>query len=262
MVRIFDGGIHIKHNRNFIMKRKKGVPEFLLLFIKTEAKFILDGKKRDVPHQSILLIDRKTSYEYGNPSGDYIDTWLHFDIDEPKLYKELHPILNNIFYCQNLPQLELYLQQLLWEKEYAHPKFKQENINFLFKTLINNIITVYEQRNNNILNSPYYLSFQNLRLTIQSDPKATLSAKKIAHSLDISISHFHHLYKSFFQSTFRNELIYFRIEKAKKLLTTTDFSVNEIMETCGYQNTVHFYRQFKQHVNMTPSEFRVFTNYH
>lgn len=48
-------------------------------------------------------------------------------------------------------------------------------------------------------------------------------------------------------SLFRNEAIGFRIEQVKKLLTTTDLTIEEIKTICGYQQPIHFFLQFKEH---------------
>ena len=47
-----------------------------------------------------------------------------------------------------------------------------------------------------------------------------------------------------------------RIEHAKYILTTTDLTLEQIAEICGYSNEVHFYRQFKQITGLTPSKYR------
>ena len=46
------------------------------------------------------------------------------------------------------------------------------------------------------------------------------------------------------------------IDKAKKLLTTTDLSISEIIFSFGYESSNVFYRVFHEATGMTPSEFR------
>lgn len=256
MIQIFDGGIHTKHNRCFIMKRKHGLPEFLLLFIKSEAVFILNGIKTIVSPPSIVLINQKTAYEYANPNGAYIDSWLHFNLNNKNDFPSLDILGNQFFTCRKIPQLETYLEKILWEKEYASTTFKEKNIELLFQLLVNNLIDAYEQKDHLIHNHPYYYSFQELRLKMQVNPTIALSANEVANTLKISVSHFHHLYKAFFQTTFKNDFIRFRIEYVKKMLLTTDLTIEEIMIVCGYQTAVHFYRQFKQITGTTPSDYR------
>ena len=43
---------------------------------------------------------------------------------------------------------------------------------------------------------------------------------------------------------------------AKQLLKTTDLRINEVASSCGYQNSTHFMRQFKEKTGISPSEYR------
>jgi AraC family transcriptional regulator of arabinose operon len=52
------------------------------------------------------------------------------------------------------------------------------------------------------------------------------------------------------------DVINSRIEHAKYLLTTTDISVKQIAQLCGYNNENHFMRQFKEITGITPTKFR------
>ena len=47
-----------------------------------------------------------------------------------------------------------------------------------------------------------------------------------------------------------------RIETAKRLLTTTALSINEIAMEVGYYNANSFIRRFKQVTDLTPGRYR------
>ncbi|MEW6654945.1 MAG: helix-turn-helix transcriptional regulator [Bacteroidota bacterium] len=53
-----------------------------------------------------------------------------------------------------------------------------------------------------------------------------------------------------------NFLTTLRIEEAKRLLRSTDLSINYIAEKVGYPNVTNFYRHFQRQVGMTPAAFR------
>ena len=53
-----------------------------------------------------------------------------------------------------------------------------------------------------------------------------------------------------------NDVIRSRIEHSKYLLSTTDMPIAQIAEMCGYKCELHFMRQFKTRMNMTPTEYR------
>ena len=47
-----------------------------------------------------------------------------------------------------------------------------------------------------------------------------------------------------------------RVEKAKELLTTTEYSMKEICAMVGYADPNYFSRSFKKNVGVTPTEYK------
>ena len=47
-----------------------------------------------------------------------------------------------------------------------------------------------------------------------------------------------------------------RMEKAKELLTTTEYSMKEICAMVGYADPNYFSRSFKKNVGVTPTEYK------
>ena len=81
-------------------------------------------------------------------------------------------------------------------------------------------------------------------------------AESIANELGMSTSYVQHLYKDFFHVSIQQDIIWGRISYASNLLETSDFTISEIADACGYDNVEHFSRQFKKVQGMTPSKFR------
>ena len=59
--------------------------------------------------------------------------------------------------------------------------------------------------------------------------------------------------------SFSEYFIWVRIEKAARLLRTTDDTVMSIGLSCGFSSPCYFSRTFKQHKGLTPGEVRTFT---
>ncbi len=51
-------------------------------------------------------------------------------------------------------------------------------------------------------------------------------------------------------------LISCRLEQARKLLESTEFSIKEIAKSVGYKDALYFSRQFRHHYNISPTGFR------
>ena len=63
-------------------------------------------------------------------------------------------------------------------------------------------------------------------------------------------------YKKLTGTTLTQYINSVRIESAKNLLTSTDFTLKEIAFYCGFFDEKYFFKVFKQYEDMTPSEFK------
>ncbi len=83
-----------------------------------------------------------------------------------------------------------------------------------------------------------------------------LTTSKVADMLHISSRHLSRIIKARYGKTFHEVLIKVRLENAAKLLTSTDSSVNNIIKKVGYNKSSLFYKDFKEHFNISPLEYR------
>ena len=56
--------------------------------------------------------------------------------------------------------------------------------------------------------------------------------------------------------TFKELLLFRRMEKAARFLLDTSMSIEEIILRVGYDNTSYFYRKFRQQFGLSPGEYR------
>uniref|UniRef100_A0A7C4PYA0 Response regulator n=1 Tax=Bellilinea caldifistulae TaxID=360411 RepID=A0A7C4PYA0_9CHLR len=83
-----------------------------------------------------------------------------------------------------------------------------------------------------------------------------LSLNSVAEAVNLSPSYLGTQFKRHTGTTYINFLTTLRIEEAKRLLRSTDLSINYIAEKVGYPNVTNFYRHFQRQVGMTPAAFR------
>ena len=101
-----------------------------------------------------------------------------------------------------------------------------------------------------------YKELKELRDSIYDDPLNDWSVSDICSSLGISRTYFHRMYMQAFGVTCRQDVIESRLLRAEELLRSTDMSVSEISEECGYESESYFMRQFRAKKGCTPTEFR------
>ncbi len=78
----------------------------------------------------------------------------------------------------------------------------------------------------------------------------------IANHVNLSPTYFHKLFKSAARMTPQKYLSELRLNHAKMLLLTTDYSVEEISEKCGFTSISYFDSHFKKNYGITPVGFR------
>lgn len=123
----------------------------------------------------------------------------------------------------------------------------------LHKAALNRIhsYTVTETTEN-----PQYEKLCILRGRIMKNPELPWNVNDIAAELYLSKSYLQKMYKHYFGKSIIMDMIDFRLEKAKILLTSSDMTVTDISRECGYSSYNYFVRQFKAVENMSPTEYR------
>lgn len=82
------------------------------------------------------------------------------------------------------------------------------------------------------------------------------SVESLANSCGMSVSHFRRVFRNIIGLAPKEYITKSLLNKAQKLLLTTDKSILEISMETGFQDISGFNRHFLSKTNMTPSEFR------
>lgn len=260
MYHVIRGGLETKHPNTFVRNRPNGIPNYLILIIHTAGQFYINGTFTQIAPGHALLLSPGVSYRYGNPNGVYIDDWLHFSIEGEEnnvAFNERVSIMNQLFPISDTKMFTSFIRQILWEASYSKPPYKKSNIDSLFNVLINHLLFAHKNQKAVASGlSSYDSQLQALRLEMQNTLQEQPNIKDYAHRLGVSESYFQHLYSNYFGISFQKDLIRIRMEEAQYLLSTTNATMEEIAEQCGYTSDIHFYRQFKSFTHITPGQYR------
>lgn len=88
-----------------------------------------------------------------------------------------------------------------------------------------------------------------------------ISAKQVAHNLQLSYSWFRHLFKQYTGFAPNQYILELKLSKAKSLLTNTNKIIKEISYECGFENIEYFCSIFKKRGGgkFTPTQYRQMT---
>jgi AraC family transcriptional regulator of arabinose operon len=78
----------------------------------------------------------------------------------------------------------------------------------------------------------------------------------VATALNVSHSYLSKIFKNSTGSTLASYLISVRLKKAGELLLKTSNSAKEIAYTVGYNDNIHFFKEFKKYFGITTKEYR------
>ncbi len=256
MIKAIKGGCETKHPSTFRMSRNKGLPNYVILIVRTYGEFQIGTEFFSVTPPQVIIIAPDTTYHYGNPHGDYVDDWLHFEIEHSPLIQQLLSMSNKPFIIGNHYLFSFCIRQILWELSYGQSPFAQNNMDALFTLLFNHLIAAYDAKDSLSTMNPFRSHLQLMRLEMENSVYEKHSIREHAQKLNVSESYFQYLYKSLFGISFRQDLIRMRVEYAKYIMTTSNLTLEQVAEICGYTNEIHFYRQFKKLMGTSPAKFR------
>jgi AraC-like DNA-binding protein len=98
---------------------------------------------------------------------------------------------------------------------------------------------------------------QELKEIIQDHIDTNLSLKEISRNLEINPSYLSREFSKYFEDLSFGEYIRKqRIEKAKELMQTAQYSLTEIAYITGFSDQSHFTRIFKKHTGRNPSAYK------
>ena len=91
---------------------------------------------------------------------------------------------------------------------------------------------------------------------IEQQYQSEITLNALAEVAGMNPKYFCRIFKEVTQQTPMDYVIFFRIEQAAKLLSTTDLSVIETGMECGFNDCSYFIRTFKRLKHMTPNQYR------
>ena len=234
-----------------------GYEDYSLLLIKTESYFEVGGEVLDFPPNTTMIYGMHSPVHYGCQNPRYNDDWIHFELhgeDEDLLRKLAIPV-DCPFTLPYLGALTDYVRLIVQEKLSAHSHSRQV-IDSLMRALLYSLASQLHAVPDSNTNHKYYYPMNELRIEILNAPYQKWDTPQLARKLHLSISHFQHLYKQFFGTTCIQDIIQARIKHAQLYLCISEMSVSSLASFCGYDNELHFMRQFKKLTGMTPSQYR------
>jgi transcriptional regulator GlxA family with amidase domain len=95
-----------------------------------------------------------------------------------------------------------------------------------------------------------------IREYIDGNIEQRISVELLAGLANLSVCYFVRAFKQSMGTTPHDYLIRQRVERTKQLLSDTDMPLSEIALATGFADQSHFARRFREHVGMSPRNYR------
>lgn len=253
--------VHYKKDVHLSFKEATDALEYRFLMGINQIIFIGDLEKRKVSLSIALELEKKLLFTIKmgtiQQTHDLIEAifsaWGKADVGTCKWYvTELIIMINKTFSELDVDAMELWgdPHQLLNDL-HQHKTLYQ----------IKDLLTEICQKANVLINEKRKHSTRALiaqaKMFIENNyGDIDLSLGRVCEELHVSPSYFSLIFKKETQNTFVEFLTKVRLEKAKKLLKTSDLKNYEIAEKIGFTDPQYFSTVFKKHVGVTPTEYR------
>ncbi len=246
-------GMDYRHDRYFHIDRPNGSGDDLILIFKSPAAIQLNNVIEHAPAGSAVVFPKDAEQHYGADGTDYINHWVHCEIKDTGFIQKIGLPLNCIIPLHDLSSVERYLEQLSIES-LSGSRNAEESCDLLLRLLLTKLSENSDRPAET--GSQHCAALRELRASIRRNPADKRSIAELAQAMSISPSHFQYLYKSEFGISCYEDILTARLEMAEYYLRSTTLTISRIAELCGYENDVHFIRQFKKRRGITAGEYR------
>lgn len=249
-------GIGYSHDGNFKIFRPTGSGDNLLLVFLTPAFVQTAGEYYTVPAGTAVLYAKDSPQIYGATGVKYINHWVHFECDENDIFFDMEKTLFNT----PVPVAELNtvenLLELMSSESVSANATKDITISLLLQLLIVKCVSGGFDKNK----TPHSEVLRDLRAYIYKNPSEKYNIDMLASRLSLSSSYFQSLYKEEFGVSCYEDVLRAKTQLAEYYLKNTVLPISRIAELCGYENDVHFMRQFRTRTGYTAAKYRKLNN--
>ena len=236
--------------------REKGRIDYHILYVSEGVCHLtLKGVKKEVPRGNIILFYPNEPQQYSfYASEKSVSYFIHFTGTgcESILHK-LNPEKENVIHIGKNIQFEDLFEKLI--KEHAlKQQFYETYCSGILVELLSEIAR-YSSIKKNRIGKKNEKIIDTARLEIHKN-LATVTISQLASQCFLSTGRFSHIFKEVTGIPPREYINNMRIQKAKDMISYTDYPISHIARDVGIDDQNYFSRIFKKHTGISPSEYR------
>jgi YesN/AraC family two-component response regulator len=230
-----------KHKRRFLEK-------YELIFVSEGILFLqVDGSPITLNVNDLIIIPPYKTISGTQESKMHTSFyWVDFLTDD----SEHFGIVTNQIRINHPDRLTSLLDKLaaLTKQKNSDNDFTKDSLLLLILHLINE---------NTSQNSPQHMIINKISSYIETNISKPLTVEMVADALKYNKDYISRLIKSHYGISLKDYISKQKLNLAKKLLTTSNYSIRDISDLLGYDDSNLFTKFFKYHENMSPNHYRM-----
>ena len=182
-------GCGCSHDQSFVFDRPRGYDGYLMLFVKTKAEFVINGKACRVEPNTFIIYDRFTPQYYKACEGEYVNDWIQFDSSE-NLASGIGVRFDEPVFIGESVDVSMYYKLI------ADCYYRTDNLRtagYLIKALLTEVFSGCVDTGDTDI--AHYRELLDLRRRIYSVPQEDWTVERMAASMNVSEPYMHLLYK-------------------------------------------------------------------
>ncbi|WP_434664105.1 AraC family transcriptional regulator [Klebsiella sp. MISC125] len=247
---------HIRTNGNFHIQRQSVVGHELIFCLKGRGVIRLENNLHHVQEGNLAWLPVRWPHEhYPDSAEPWEILWLRIDSSKLNNIMQILNVLQEPVFAFQQPEkvTEIYYQ--LFSLMKSHTLVSDAHCDALCAKLIS---TLLENRSQETEKSPVitHRGLGRLIYQIHSHYNDEWDIEKFMQYCQVSKSQLFRLFQETFNQSPLKWLKNYRLSQARRLLVETDDTISKIAGQVGYNDPLHFSRDFHRAVGVSPSEFR------
>lgn len=240
---------------SFKIKFVDGTKECVLLHFYNPMVITLNGEQIETQANACILYSPETPQIYWCKNNEFENDYIKFLPEDMSFFNDFQIPFNEIFYVTDADIIKREMIDITYFLTERFENHDHELLDRLCKVMSNLQVNRLFPSTKNKRESDTRFRLTQLRKEVSHNPEKW-TVDLMADSFFLTRSHFSVLYKKTFGVTPQSDIHFFINEKALKLLTTTELTVQDISRQCGYNECENFIRAFKKMNGTSPHQFR------
>lgn len=222
------------------------------------GSIMIEGEDLEIKQGDVVFIAPSIEHAFNRSGSDMTTYEIKFNIFE----KELDDIASSIglLYYEEDNKIKNLILKIIEESQECKPYYKKSIENFLSQIIIYLTRTKSMMEADEEKNLVFYEGHSSIavktKLYFDLNYEKRVSLVHLAEEFCVSQSHLCREFSKNFGLSPIKYLNNLRIEKAKELLSVSDFSVTEIAYKVGFSDIHYFSRYFNKQENKSPIQYR------